>query len=87
MYYKKNKTKILKNFNYFKLSLLIIFLNLFFFRIIFSKKSFILYFYKTYIFKNLNFIKKQIQGKIQNIDKIYINIDFQTLNELNIRQK
>ena len=43
--------------------------------------------FKPILFQNINFFKKQIQGKIQNVDKVYLEIDFKTLQELNNRKK
>ncbi len=87
MYYKKNNTKILKNLKYFKISLLIIIFIVSFFLGSYAQKNHLYYtFIKPIIFQNLNFIKKQIQGKFQEVDKIYINIDFQTMKELNNRR-
>ena len=49
-----------------------------------KKYIFSTHFIKPILFQNINFFKKrkQIQGKIQNVDKVYLEIDFKTLQEL-----
>ena len=87
MYYKRNKNKFIKKIK--KLNILFL---LFFFVASFvlgayaHKKHFFYTFIKPIIFQNFDFIKKNIQGKFQDIDKVYLNIDFKTLSELNDRK-
>lgn len=88
MYYKKKKNNLLKNFKYFKILLILVFFLVSFILGAYAQKTHLFYtFIKPFIFQNVSFFKKKLQGKFQNVDKIYLNIDFETLNELNNRRQ
>ena len=87
MHYKINNNKILKNIKKLKIFFFSIFFIISFVLGAYAhKKHFFYTFIKPTIFQNVDFIKKNIQGKFQNIDKVYLNIDFKTLSELNDRK-
>ena len=87
MNYKTNNNKILKNIKKLKIFFFSIFFIISFVLGAYAhKKHFFYTFIKPAIFQNVDFIKKNIQGKFQNIDKVYLNIDFKTLSELNDRK-
>ena len=87
MYYKKKKNNPIKNFKYLKVSIILIFFVLSFILGAYShKKHFFYTFIKPIVYQNINFFKKQIQGKFQKVEKIYLNIQFEVLDELNSRK-
>ena len=88
MYYKKQKNNIFNKLRYIKIILILFLLSISFLLGAYAQKSHFFYtFIKPILFQNINFFKKQIQGKIQNVDKVYLEIDFKTLQELNNRKK
>ncbi len=87
MYFKKNIKKITANINLIKVFFFITFFIISFMLGAYAHKNHFFYtFVKPLVFENLNFIKKQFQGKFQNVEKIYLNIDFENLTELNNRR-
>ena len=44
-----------------------------------TKHIFFILLLNLLIFQNLNYLKKSLQGKIHKVDKVYLEIDFETL--------
>ena len=82
MYYKKQKNNIFGKFKYIKIILILFLIVISFLLGAYAHKTHFFYtFIKPIIFQNLNFFKKQIQGKMQNVEKVYLEIDFETLQK------
>ncbi len=88
MYFKKNKINFINNLKYFKISAIILLILISFTLGAYAhKKHFFYTFIKPLIFQNVKFINKFIKGKIQDVDQIYLNINFENLKELNNRRE
>ena len=88
MYYKKNKNNFFEKFKYIRITLILIFLVISFSLGAYAHKTHFFYtFIKPAIYQNFNFLKKLIEGKLHNVEKVYLDIEFETLQELNNRRK
>ena len=88
MFFKKNKINYFKKFKHFKILIIIPFFILTFILGAYAHKSHFFYtFVKPVIFQNIKFLNKFVQGKIQKVDKVYLNMDFEVLKELNDRKE
>lgn len=88
MYYKKNKNNFFEKFKYIRITLILIFLVISFLLGAYAHKTHFFYtFIKPTIYQNFNFLKKIVVGKFHNVEKVYLDIEFETLQELNNRRK
>ncbi len=88
MYHKKHKNNLFSKIRYTKIILILLLILISFFLGAYAHKTHFFYtFIKPLIFQNLNYLKKSLQGKIHKVDKVYLEIDFETLKKLNNRKE